>query len=111
MCTNDSTSTADAAERDVHVLLAAPAGPDVIRALTLLDPMELGEADRLVLLEVHEKQQAWLVALAVPAMVAFAGERPIDSDDFVREDVRAALRCRGRRRRTGSTPPGCSRPL
>ena len=92
MCSNDSTFTAGAAGRDVAALLAAPAGLEVIRVLTVLDPMGLSEADRLVLLEVHEKQQAWLAALAVPAVVAFAGTTPVDSDDFVREDLRAALR-------------------
>ena len=54
--------------------------------------MALSEPDRLVLLEVHAKQQAWLAALEIPAMVAFAGAQPIDCDDFVGEDIRAALR-------------------
>ena len=88
MCTNE----VDAPAVDVAGLLAAPAGSAVLAVLERLDPMSLSEPDRLILLEVHVKQQAWLAALEVPAMIAVAGVEPVDDDDFVREDVRAALR-------------------
>ncbi len=60
-------------------------------ALTGIDPVTLDESDRLVLVEVWDKQQAWVAAQTLTPMVAFAGRAPIDSDDFVREDLRAAL--------------------
>ena len=73
-------------------LLAAAPGPDVMAALTALDLAALSEPDRLVVLEVWERQQHWVWAQTLTATASFAGQQPVDSDDFVREDVRAALR-------------------
>ena len=88
MCANSVADTAV----DVAALLQAPAGSAVIAVLERLDPMALSEPDRLVLLEVWDKQTCWINAQTLTATVAFAGTKPVDSDDFVREDVRAALR-------------------
>ena len=52
MCTNSVADT----EVDVAALLEAPAGSAVIAVLERLDPMALSEPDRLVLLEVWDKQ-------------------------------------------------------
>ena len=88
MCTN----TSPAAPVDVAALLAAAPGVEVMVALTGLDLAGLSESDRLVVLEVWERQQHWVWAQTMTATAAFVGTTPIDSDDFVREDVRAALR-------------------
>ena len=92
MCTNEPTSTAGAAQLDVAALLLAAPGLEVMAALTALDLAALSESDRLIVLEVWERQQHWVWAQTMTATLAFAGQQPIDSDDFVREDVRAALR-------------------
>ena len=92
MCTNESTSTAGAAQLDVAALLLAAPGLEVMAALTALDLEALSEPDRLVVLEVWERQQHWVWAQTMTATLAFAGKQPVDSDDFVREDVRAELR-------------------
>ena len=88
MCTN----TSPAAPVDVAALLAATPGLAVMAALTALDLAALSESDRLIVLEVWERQQHWVWAQTLTATLAFAGQQPVDSDDFVREDVRAALR-------------------
>jgi len=80
---------------DVEALLQAAPGLEVLAVLDGLDPFELGEADQIVLLEVFEKQQRWLAARASTAMAAAVGLAPVDGDDFVREDVRAALHLSG----------------
>jgi hypothetical protein len=87
MCTNE----APAAAVVLQDLLAAPPGPTVIAALDDLDLAVLDHADRLVVLEIWERQQAWLTARTLPAVVAVAGTRPADEDDFVREELRAVL--------------------
>ena len=92
MCTNEPTSTAGAAQLDVAALLLAAPGLEVMAALTALDLAALSEPDRLVVLEVWERQQHWVWAQTMTATLAFAGKQPVDSDDVVREDVRAALR-------------------
>ena len=88
MCTNPLPA---AGVPDVHALLEAAPGLEVMAALVLIDPFMLAEADRLVLVEVWDKQQAWVAAQAVTPLVAVAGDSAVDSDDFIRDDVRAAL--------------------
>ena len=88
MCTNQSV----AAPVDVAALLAAAPGVEVMTALTGLDLAALSESERLVVLEVWERQQHWVWAQTMTATASFVGQQPVDSDDFVREDVRAALR-------------------
>lgn len=91
MCTNPNGVTEGTGGADVAALLAAAPGLAVIAALMEVDPLTPSECDRLVMLEAWEKQHAWLAATALPTMAAVAGPRPVDGDDFVREDVRAAL--------------------
>src|SRR5665213_1913394 len=81
-----------AAPVELDALLVATPGLAVLTALESVDPFMLPEPDRLVLLEIWEKQLAWLAARGLPALVAVVGPAPVDSDDFAREDVRAALR-------------------
>jgi hypothetical protein len=87
MCSSAQVS----AKVDLAALFAAAPGLAVMAALTQIDPVTLDESDRLVLVEVWDRQQAWVAAQTLTPLVAFAGPAPVDSDDFVREDLRAAL--------------------
>lgn len=79
------------AQADVHALLESAPGPALMTALSGLDVAQLDAAEQLVVLEALERQQRWVAAQSMSATVAVAGAQPIDSDDFIREDVRAAL--------------------
>lgn len=79
------------AQVDVRALLAAAPGLAVMAELERIDAFALGTDERLVLVEAWEKQQAWVAAQTLTPMVAVVGAAPVDADDFVREDVRAAL--------------------
>jgi Domain of unknown function (DUF222) len=60
-------------------------------ALAAVEASALSADERLTVVEAWEKQQGWVAAQAASELVAVVGERPVDADDFVREDVRAAL--------------------
>jgi hypothetical protein len=79
----------------LRVLAEAEPGLSVMATLELFDPSLLAEDDRLWFLQAWGRQQAWVASRLVPAFVAVAGAEPVDQDDFVREDVRVALRLSG----------------
>jgi Domain of unknown function (DUF222) len=87
MCSNLSPAEAP----DVAALLAAAPGPAVMAALREVDAAGLSADERLSVVEAWEKQSSWVAAQGASALVSFVGRRPVDGDDFVREDVRAAL--------------------
>ena len=74
-----------------RALLAAAPGLEVMAALRSVDRSGLSVWDRLVLVEVWEKQAAWVAAQSAAVLVGVVDDHPIDDDDFIREDVRAAL--------------------
>jgi Domain of unknown function (DUF222) len=53
----------------VSAALIAPPGPEVMCALTALDPVSLSESARLDLLVAMERQAAWLAAVSQPVLV------------------------------------------
>jgi hypothetical protein len=87
MCSSSSV----AVEGDLHALLEAAPGLEVMAALRSIDRESLSVWDRLVLLEAWEKQAAWVAAQSASVLVEVVDDHPIDDDDFIREDVRAAL--------------------
>jgi hypothetical protein len=87
MCSSSSV----AVEADVRALLAAEPGLGVMAALRSVDRGSLSVWDRLVLCEAWEKQAAWVAAQSAAILVEVVDDHPIDDDDFIREDVRAAL--------------------
>jgi Domain of unknown function (DUF222) len=76
----------------LRLLAEAEPGLSVMATLGVFDPTELSDDDRLYFVEAWERQQAWVAAQAIPALVTIAGVRPDRSDEFAREEVRAALR-------------------
>ncbi|MGE5762850.1 MAG: hypothetical protein ACM3ZF_02875 [Mycobacterium leprae] len=68
-----------------------PPGPQALRLLAAVDPDSLEEGDRVELLLAWERCARWVEAQRARAVVAVAGPRPVDRDDFARELVRVAL--------------------
>jgi hypothetical protein len=83
-------------------LAAARPGPDLIPALSLLDPATLTHAGRVDLLVALERHAAWLAAVQQQVLAAMAADPvaaadPVDRTGraWVREDVGCALRLSG----------------
>ena len=85
------SSSPVAVEGDVRALLEAAPGLEVMAALRGVDRAALSVWDRLVVVEVWEKQAAWVAAQSAAVLVDVVDSHPVDDDDFIREDVRAAL--------------------
>ena len=66
-------------------------GADAVRLLTQVDAATLDAGDRVTLLQAWELALRWVTAQHSAAVVAVAGERAVDRDDFAREEVRVAL--------------------
>lgn len=71
--------------------LAAGPGADAIQFLSHVDPAALDACERVTLLQAWELALRWVTAQHSAAVVAVAGPRAVDSDDFAREEVRVAL--------------------
>jgi hypothetical protein len=83
-------------------LAAARPGPDLIPALSLLDPSVLSHAGRVDLLVALERHAAWLAVVQQQVLAAMAADPvavadPVDRTgrSWVREDVSCALRLSG----------------
>jgi Domain of unknown function (DUF222)/HNH endonuclease len=83
-------------------LAAARPGPDLIPALSLLDPSALSHAGRVDLLVALERHAAWLAAVQQQVLAAMAADPvaaadPVDRTGraWVREDVSCALHLSG----------------
>jgi hypothetical protein len=83
-------------------LAAARPAPDLIPALSLLDPSALSHAGRVDLLVALERHAAWLAAVQQEVLAAMAADPvaaadPVDRTGraWVREDVSCALRLSG----------------
>jgi hypothetical protein len=98
-------SAADVVEQPGSVaaeLAAARPGPDLIPALSLLDPATLAHAGRVDLLVALERHAAWLAAVQQRVLAAMAADPAAEADPvdrtgrgWVREDVSSALRLSG----------------
>ena len=84
-------------------------------AMGLLDRVVADELDgdgRVTLLQAWERQSRWVASRQAAAVVAVAGARPADRDDFVREHVRIATReCGGSARSEVDTARALAGPL
>jgi hypothetical protein len=83
-------------------LAAARPAPDLIPALSLLEPSALSHAGRVDLLVALERHAAWLAAVQQQVLAAMAADPvaaadPVDRTgrSWVREDVSCALRLVG----------------
>jgi hypothetical protein len=81
----------------------------------LLDRVVVSDLDadsRVALLQAWERQSRWVASRQAAAVVAVAGARPADRDDFVREHVRIATReCGGSARAEVDTARALAGPL
>ena len=81
----------------------------------LLDRVHVPDLDadgRVTWLQAWERQSRWLASRQAAAVVAVAGARPADRDDFVREHVRIATReCGGSARAEVDTARALAGPL
>lgn len=75
--------------------LALEPGPSSITALSDIDPRTLDDYDRVRLLQAWESARGWVEAQGLPIMVAVAGAKPADTDEWVREEVAAACNLSG----------------
>ncbi|HET9944192.1 MAG TPA: DUF222 domain-containing protein, partial [Actinomycetes bacterium] len=103
---------ATAAGRRLERIAALPPGP---LAMGLLDQVVVPDLDadgRVTLLQAWERQSRWVSSRQAAAVVAVAGARPTDRDDFVREHVRIATReCGGSARAEVDTARALAGPL
>lgn len=101
-----------AAGRRLDRIAALPPGP---LAMGLLDQVVVPDLDadsRVTLLQAWERQSRWVASRQAAAVVAVAGPRPADRDDFVREHVRIATReCGGSARAEVDTARALAGPL
>jgi hypothetical protein len=98
-------SAVDVLEQPASVaaeLAAARPGPDLIPALSLLEPSTLSHAGRVDLLVALERHAAWLAAVQQQVLASMAADPaavadPVDRTGraWVREDVSCALRLSG----------------
>lgn len=84
------------AEQPVNVwlesALSRQPGAEVVSLLAALDPADLDENGRLLLLRALERQSRWLAALQQRVIVAVAGRDPgPDGEDWLCHEVAAAL--------------------
>ncbi|MDQ6650085.1 MAG: HNH endonuclease [Actinomycetota bacterium] len=77
--------------RALATAIAVGPGPAAITLLSQVDPAALDDVDRVAHLQAWERSARWVAARQANAVVAVAGERPADRDDFAREHVRLAL--------------------
>ena len=87
-----SVAAADAAGARLDRVAALAPGPLQVGLLAMIDPATLDHAGRVDLLQAWERASRWITARQLDAVVAVAGPKATNRDDFAREDVRAALR-------------------
>jgi hypothetical protein len=72
-------------------LYDAPVDADMLARLAALDRSQLGEGERLTVLELVSRAQSWLAALEADVWVELAGATPRDEYDWCREEISATL--------------------
>src|SRR5512144_2306945 len=87
----DVVAPAGRSERLLAQATARAPGPDAMRLLAAVNPDALDDVDRVAFLVAWERCARWVEAQRAAAVVAVAGRRPADRDDFAREHVRVAL--------------------
>jgi hypothetical protein len=93
-------------------IAALPPGPVAMGLLDRVVADDLDDDGRVTLLQAWERQSRWVASRQALAVVAVAGERPADRDDFVREHVRLATReCGGSARAEVDTARSLAGPL
>jgi hypothetical protein len=106
------TELAPAEAERLDRIVALPPGP---LAMGLLDRVAVPDLDadaRVTLLQAWERQSRWVSSRQAASVVAVAGARPADRDDFVREHVRIATReCGGSARSEVDTARALAGPL
>ncbi len=73
-----------------------PPGPEAMSLLCSIDAASLDDFDRVRLVQAWERQHAWLSARQQEALVAAAGPKPANGDDWAVEEVAAAIKISGR---------------
>jgi len=105
-------AVATAAGRRLDRIAALPPGPLAMGLLDRVVAEDLDADGRVSLLQSWERQSRWVAARQAAAVVAVAGARPADRDDFVREHVRIATReCGGSARAEVDTARALAGPL
>ena len=103
---------ARAARACLERIAALRPGPVAMALLDRVDAPDLDADGRVILLQAWERQSRWLASRQAAAVVAVAGARPADRDDFVREQVRIATReCGGSARAEVDTARALAGPL
>jgi hypothetical protein len=67
-------------------------GVEALAILQAIDPAGFPEAERLLILQAWERQHAWLCACQQAVLAAVAGPEPTNADDWVVEEIAAALK-------------------
>ena len=102
---------AEAAARLARIAALQP-GPVAMGLLDRVVVDDLDDDGRVSLLQAWERQSRWVASRQAAAVVAVAGDRPVDRDDFVREHVRLATReCGGSARAEVDTARSLAGPL
>jgi hypothetical protein len=108
----DIAEAAAAATRRLEHVSGLRPGPLAMGLLDRVDVDDLDADGRVTLLQAWERQSRWVAARQAAAVVAVAGPRPADRDDFVREHVRIATReCGGSARAEVDTARALAGPL
>jgi hypothetical protein len=106
-----SAVAGDAGDR-LERIAALPPGPVAMGLLDRVAEADLDDDGRVTLLQAWERQSRWVASRQASAVVAVAGARPADRDDFVREHVRVATReCGGSARAEVDTARSLAGPL
>jgi len=93
-------------------IVALPPGPLAMGLLDRVVVTDLDAGARVTLLQAWERQSRWVASRQAASVVAVAGTRPADRDDFVREHVRIATReCGGSARAEVDTARALAGPL
>ena len=79
----------------VDAVLEDGPSPETMIQLRDLDPATLDEFDRVRVLQAWEAARGWVEAQGLSALLAVAGPVAVDVDDWVREEVAAALTLSG----------------
>jgi hypothetical protein len=77
-------------------LLDIEPGPTAMALLGAIDPAALDAEGQIALVQAWERQHAWLCAQQQTVLAAAAGPEPLTSDDWVQDEIAAAIRLSGR---------------